>query len=396
MIKIKLIFISHSAEYGGAEKNLLDIITNIDRDYYEVYLLFPREGLFEEEIRRRGIRCFIINYKYWVDPKPFSLRLLLNLPLNIIGAFRIVRLIKKIGIDMVYTNTCTVISGAIASFICGKPHLWHIHEHIGRRGGAFCLPIFNGLIPKLIHLLSSHIIVNSAAVKDDFPKAYQEKVSTIYYGFEIPADGPKDNEKEEIKRRYGVEENEKIISVIGVICDRKGQREATLALSIIAKEKSNFRLLLAGKEYRSNRPYISELSAIISRNNLQGRMIFTGFIEDIKEIYAISDMLLVPSSAEPFGRVVVEAMLYGVPVIATRVGGIPEIVEDGKTGILINSRGPEEIAAAILRLSGAPQEARRLVETARRTAIERFGMARMMFEIESIIKETWQRNQRYR
>jgi glycosyltransferase involved in cell wall biosynthesis len=129
----------------------------------------------------------------------------------------------------------------------------------------------------------------------------------------------------------------------------------------------------------------AELEAVIAARNLGGRIHLLGFRSDVPEILAGSDALLLPSSVEGFGYVLVEAMGVGVPCIASRVSSIPEIVEDGKTGILHPVGDTGEITDAIRAILTDPAGARAMGEAGMRRAQKFFTLSRMLDQVELVL-----------
>lgn len=385
---MKILFISHSADLGGAEKALLDILLNLDRDRFECYLVVPKNGILEERARQFGIKTFACSYKYWLMQKRFLWKYFFYIPINIISIFKIKSLIEKLNVDIVYTNTATIISGAMASKISGRPHIWSIHEVLGKRSGGFRFFFLDKILFRIIAVLSQHIIVNSEYIKQNFPQEYRNKISIVYNGFDISQHAVKNGERAELRKKYGIDKDEIILSVIGVICDRKGQREALLAMPLLLKKNPRFKLMIIGTVFRIHNRYMKELRNIIKSNNLEKNVIFAGSIDDIAEVYKITDFLVVPSLIEPFGRVVAEAMLSGVPVIATRAGGIPEMIQSGYSGLLVDSRDPELIANAVFSLIIFPDKTKSYVENAKKEALKRFSIDGMSRNVEKILLQT--------
>jgi glycogen(starch) synthase len=121
----------------------------------------------------------------------------------------------------------------------------------------------------------------------------------------------------------------------------------------------------------------------------RGQFEFTGWLsaEELARWYATADILVVPSWYEPFGMVVLEGMLYGLPIIATDIGGPAEILEPGRTGLLVPPRDPEQLARAIIGLIGAPQTRRRLGLVAARVVRQTWSYTRVVDEMRSVYDE---------
>jgi glycosyltransferase involved in cell wall biosynthesis len=187
-----------------------------------------------------------------------------------------------------------------------------------------------------------------------------------------------------------------LLGVVAQLSPWKGQRTAIEALSLLRGEGIDARLLLVGSAKFvdratrfDNEAYVAELGRLIADRGLGERVSFLGERDDVPELVRALDVLLLPSQEEPFGRALIEAMALEVPVVATSVGGPPEIVTEGREGYLVSPDCPPEWAAAIRRIIdspdrgaamgragrdrartafGAPEHARALVELYRRAA----------------------------
>jgi glycosyltransferase involved in cell wall biosynthesis len=387
MRRIKILFVSHSAEMFGAEKCLLDIMANMDRELYEVFLLCPKEGVLNDAAADLGIRTFVVPFRYWLARSRFPYRLLYYLPVNVRGIFKIKKLIEENCIDLIYTNTCTVISAAIASYIAGKPHIWHVHESIGRQTDAFSLMLAKDLVLKIIDGLSKVIIVNSMAIRKIFPDEYGGKIRIIYNSFDVRKYDSCAAERDTIRRRYGISDDVKVISMVGSISNRKGQRNLIEAMPELLRRFPGSRVIIAGASAGPEVNYEAELHRFISDAGMEAHVSFLGFMENVSDIYKMTDLLMVPSKDEPFGRVIVEAMLYGIPVIATKVGGIPEIIEDGVNGALIDSRSPKVIAEAVTAMFNSPEISRRYALEGRKRAANRFDVNNIISQVEEVVQK---------
>jgi glycosyltransferase involved in cell wall biosynthesis len=128
----------------------------------------------------------------------------------------------------------------------------------------------------------------------------------------------------------------------------------------------------------------SSLERFCQKLGIEKKVIFAGARRDIERFYSIMDIFVLPSTWEPFGNALVEAMAYGIPCVATKVGGIPEIVIDGETGILVPAENPRKLAEAIIYLLQNPDLAKRMGEAGRKRAKNYFTSERLAREIEEI------------
>ena len=243
-----VLFVSHSSDLYGAEKSLFDLAKSINRECFLPIVLFPREGPFREEIENIGIKTYITRLPTWsyitgIGPFHFIRSLLSRLLLTASSIISIIRIIKKERIDLVYTNSLVVYSGAVAAYISRRPHIWHVSEILGKHSGLrYFLP--SRLLLIIISKLSNAIIANSQATARQFKQLTHEKVSVIYCGVNV----------EEYRRVHlhadsSIETKGKWqVAVIGRLYELKAQDDAIRAVSIAKKAIPEIELLLIGHE----------------------------------------------------------------------------------------------------------------------------------------------------
>jgi glycosyltransferase involved in cell wall biosynthesis len=223
------------------------------------------------------------------------------------------------------------------------------------------------------------VIANSQAVRQVLISAGvpDSHIAVIAPGIEIPLGLPTSEERAGARARWGFTRHEFVIGHAGAFTREKGQDIALRAALLVAQELPCARMLLAGDGPQRSQPGMVKLARQAS-----GVAQLPGFIEDLDEFYAALDLYIMPSRSEGWGLTALGAMAFGVPVIASSVGGLPELVEDGKTGWLIPTDSPEALAAAII---DAASERERLCDFGRR-ARERAAQ----FSIERTVEQTEQ------
>jgi glycosyltransferase involved in cell wall biosynthesis len=162
------------------------------------------------------------------------------------------------------------------------------------------------------------------------------------------------------------------MALVGSLNPQKGQVDAIEAMGKLVAAGRDVRLFFYGT---GGRGYTARLRARVSALGLSDRVEFCGHVADVSARMAQADAVLVTSRCEAFGRVTVEAMRAGVPVIGSASGGTVELIEDGRTGLLYPSGDANALASAIARLVDAPDFARRLADAGRNWASPRFGAA---------------------
>ena len=151
-----------------------------------------------------------------------------------------------------------------------------------------------------------------------------------------------------------------MILSVGRLSKEKGHSELLKAFQIVKKSNPAARLVLVGSG-----PELNRLQALGSELGLEGSIHFLGTSEDVRPAYAIADVFVLSSHSEGSPNVLLEAMDAGVPIVATAVGGVPEIVADGVTAILVQKQDVAGIAAGVIRLLGDPDLRSRLIHGSR-------------------------------
>ena len=174
-----------------------------------------------------------------------------------------------------------------------------------------------------------------------------------------------------------------VCACIGRVASGKGIDDYLRAARILADRNRDVRFLMIGA-LSVEKSYKFEMETLARELNLEGRVIFTGQRQDVSEILRDVDVLVHPSLTEGLSNVILEAMAAGIPVVATRAGGNPELVEDGRTGFLAPVRNSAELASAVGRLLDQPAMARAFGETARQRVIDEFTIDRMLRKTEQL------------
>jgi glycosyltransferase involved in cell wall biosynthesis len=203
-----------------------------------------------------------------------------------------------------------------------------------------------------------------------------EQVEVIYDGVQVPH-LPIREERLGARRRWDVPDssNLPLLGCVGYLLPEKGQEFLVRALPIVRKQSPDCRLVLAG-----DGPCRAGLERLALELGVEGAVQFAGVVDDVSQAYQALDIFVFPSLAEPLGSSLLSAMAFGLPVVAVAGGAVPEVIEDGRNGLLVRAPEPSGIAAAVLRLLHDPALAARLGSAARKTIQERFSADRMTQE----------------
>ncbi|HTC62511.1 MAG TPA: glycosyltransferase family 4 protein [Candidatus Saccharimonadales bacterium] len=180
-------------------------------------------------------------------------------------------------------------------------------------------------------------------------------------------------DRAEARRSMGIEPDALLIGCIAALTPDKGQEILIRAFAQVRARFPGCQLLLVG-----DGPCRAKLEALVPELDLNGAVHFTGFLENLQNAYAAIDLFAFLAQAEALGTALLLAMANGLPVVASALGGIPEIVEDGKNGALIKNQTPEAVASAIVRIFGDSAFSARMGSAARETILARFSQEIMV------------------
>ncbi len=327
--KYKILHIVSSLESGGTEKWLVKLIKHWDNTRFEASVISFKDGVLRSELLNLGIEPIIVE-----KPKGHHLRFIRKLYTEF----------KRLKPDIIHCRNSepVIIYGGIACKIAHLPLVVSIHGHnhfIKRK------PVEFRIICWILNR-SSKIIAVSKSIKESLinqGKIHPDKIDVIHNGIDIKQ--IKYTQKDNKKREFNLNGSEIILGCVGNLRSVKGHRYLIQSMPMILKSAPDVRLMMVG-----DGPLRNELETLAGELKVKDKITFLGYRSDIYEIMPIFDIFILPSLSEGLCNAVIEAMAAKLPVIATNTGGNPELVEDGKTGILIPPRSPENIANAVLEL----------------------------------------------
>ncbi len=374
-----ILFVSHSAELNGAELWLLETLRGLDRTKYAPRLLVPRPGPLADACRSLGVEVRVVSMKWSITEKSRVWRQPFAGLWNLVSVKRIARIIGRDRIDLVFTNSAAIFSGAKAARRMGVPHIWAIHEVLG--GDSPFLHSMHGrrALARFILASSVRVIVNSKLTASAFPDS--EKIVFVPNGLEVRACDAR--RREAICRELGLEAGDFAAGIVGKLYEGKGQREAVQAAALLASRHSRFKLFVVGDA--RDESYAQSLREFVRANGLERRVLFLGYRPDLADLLMLLNVLVVASTVESFGRAALEGMAAGVPVLALRAGGLTEIVRPGENGFLLDSRRPEEIARGIETILEDPARAAAMVEGGYRTVREEYSLERQRRQMDRVL-----------
>ena len=343
---------------GGGQISLWNLIKRLDRNKFEPVVVCPCRGSLTENLINLGIKIEIIPLPTLRVPNPFLFFSTLN---------KLRKIVKKYKIDLIHSNASRpTVYGGIISKLLKIPLIWQAR-----------IIESEGLYDKFLAGFCEKIIAVSDAVEKRFAwLRKKDKIILIYNGVDTEEFNPQISPAS-IRREFKLATDAPIAGTIGNLISGKGQEYFIRAAAEVAKNITNVLFFIVGDG--EDREQLEELADALG---LREKVVFTGNRSDIPQLIAAIDIIVQPSVyPESFGRVIIEGMATGKPVIATNQGGVPEIIEDGISGILIPPKNSPLMAKAIIDLIINREKAGRIGLAARKKVKEKFS-------IEGNVKKT--------
>jgi glycosyltransferase involved in cell wall biosynthesis len=360
-----------SSGIGGAEAVVLELCKRLDRGRFYPIVVLLHDGWLNRELLAHGIETKIIKNKHPYDP--FFL-------------WELVNTIKKRKVDLLHSHEFMMnVYGTIAGLLVGKPNVVTIH------GKNY---FFEKWRRKFAYRLVGHFATEIVVVSEDLRTFVAERVgidrrrmSVIYNGVDVAKfDENSSGCKERMMGSEGLDELGKpIIGTVGNLYPVKGQIYLIRAAAEVIKEFPNSTFLIIGKKT----DYLNELENEVKNLNIKKNVSFLGFREDAAELIKMMDVFVLPSLQESFSIATIEAMASSKPVVVTKCGGPEELVIDDRTGFLVKSQDPEELAEKILILLRNKTLGEEMGRAGRRRVVENFTVEAMIKDYQRLYERVF-------
>ncbi len=381
----KVLFLDQTGQVGGAELMLLDIAATRAADS-EVILF--HDGEFRHMLEQACVKTHVFELgeeASGVSKQAGFARVLRSVPGLLDLMLRIAQTARAF--DVVYANTAkALIIGGPAARLAGRPVIFHLHDiiadghfsEINQRALIFC-----------VNACASAVIANSEATKTAFNRSggRAELCKVIPNGFRIPEMRPSPHAVESLRSSLGVPAGAWIVLMAGRLSHWKGQHVLLEALKSVPQSHA----VLLGDALFTNedREYARQLHLQAGEPELAGRIHFAGFQSETLAYFDLADVVVHASVfPEPFGRVIVEGMLAGKPVIASRAGGAAEILQHEHTGLLVEPGCAKALAEALGRLKNDSVLATSLAQNAAQAARDTYDLPAVQSKVEAVIRQT--------
>ncbi len=362
-----VVYVHGIGNIGGAEKDLLSYLCLLDRNEFRPHVVCPKGGTLIEEVERLHVPVEAFQVPPW--RKAINR---LQLPWVVL---KLVKIFRQWNADLVHVNDYWWVPPTyLAAKICRLPVIVHIRQQIEPvRIKQYWLDKPDYLFPVSKDI--EKVLVSMAVTPS--------RVHVIYSGIDLGRFCQTENQPE-FRQRYGLKENQPIIGTVANLFPRKGYEYLIEALVEIKDAIPDICCFIVGKGPEA---YQQKLFQLVEKRQLMANVVFAGFQKNVYEFINAFDVFVLPSLMEGFGIALLEAMAMSKPIVACSVGGIPEVIFDGITGILVPPKDSKALAKAIVRLITDEKVKRRFGKAARRVVEEQFSQEITMKRIENLYRE---------
>lgn len=371
----KVFFLVDSLNVGGTETQAVELALRLPVSEYEIMMGCLRaEGPLLEKLRGSAVKVREFHPSGGLDSAA-----------GLYEVIRLARYLRREKFDVVHTHDLwSNLMGVPAARLAGVPaivssrrDLAHFEWYQGKRRHWL----------RRIQNLSGVVLANATPIRDALISEdgfAPEKLRVIHNGVDTEKFQRAQRDRARLFPDVG---NEILVVLVGNMhSDVKGHPWLIAAAPTVVREFPEVRFVFAGDG--ESRP---TFAAQVAQLGLEGKFKFLGRRSDIPEILASCDLAVLPSRAEGLPNAVLEYMAAGLPTIASRVGGVAELVQDGVTGLLVPAEDANALAGALLQFLRDPEQARQIASNGQRFAVENFSFERLIREIDELYAELLER-----
>lgn len=356
-----ILYLSTSSGPGGAERVISNLSASLDPARYRAILCLFRPGWIQEHTENRGVRTYVIPTQGMFDWR---------------WVLRVKRLLKDEHVDLIHAHEFDAnVQGTFVAALSGVPLVATVHGK-------------NYFWEKLRRRLAYQWVSRNAtmvAVSENLKQFIVEKVGVdsghvkvVYNGVDLlPHCGPDDIDQ--CRKELDLPTSDQIVGVVGNLYPVKGHQYLIAAIPAVLAKCPNTTFIFAGRGQLEG-----ELKEQAHQLGVAQKVRFLGLRQDIPRILAVLHAFVLPSLSEGLSMAILEAMVAGKPVIATDVGGNPELVEDSETGYLVPSQNSQALADRLISLLMNRDRALQFGKVGQLRAQGQFSLRTMVREYQAI------------
>ena len=362
-----ILYLSTSSGPGGAERVISNLAASLDPERYRAILCLFRTGWIQERSESRGVRTYVIPTHGMTDWR---------------WALQFRRLLRQERVDLIHAHEFDAnVQGAFVAALSGIPLVATVHGK-----NYFCEKLRRRLAYRWVSRRATMVAVSENLKQFIVEKVRvsPDRIKVVYNGVDaLPYCEASDVDL--CRRDLGLPDGDRIVGVVGNLYPVKGHQYLIEGIPAILQKCPNTSFVFAGRGQLE-----TELKEQVHRLGLEKRVHFLGLRQDIPRILALLDVFVLPSLSEGLSMAILEAMIAGKPVVATQVGGNPELVLDGETGFLVPPRDSQALASSVATLLTNKQQAAQFAEKGKRRAEGQFSLGTMVRAYQSLYDECLQ------
>jgi glycosyltransferase involved in cell wall biosynthesis len=380
--RIKILRIIGRLNVGGPAIHVVSLTEGLDPDRYQSLLVAGSENEAEG-----SMLDFALSHGVQPTVIPEIVTDFRLAPRDAKALWKLYSLMRKERPHIVHTHTAKAgFLGRVAARLAGVPivvHTFHGHVLHGYYG-----PVKNELLRRVERSLAwvtDRLVTVSEQVKNElvgYGIAKAEKITVVPLGFDLEPFLNSHTQRGEFRREIGLGADIKLVGIVGRLFHIKNHALFLEAASRIYAQEPGARFVIVGDGVL--RPVLERQARDLG---IADQVLFTGWRHDLSRIYADLHVLVVSSDNEGTPVSAIEAMASGCPVVATRVGGLPDLIDDHRTGRLVPPRNAEALASAIVDLLRSPETMRELGQNARESVRQRFTVKRLIGDMDHLYSQ---------
>ena len=375
---IRILHIHTLPIVSGSGINTFLSMQGMDKTLYEVDLACAPGGRLISLVEENHME--VRTFKNMVQPlRPFK---------DTLALIDLTAFLRKNPYHIVHThNSKAGFLGRLAAKLVGVPVIVHtVHGFAFHDEEPLWRQMLFRNLERLASRWSDRMIFISQPLIDWALKDHivgEDKITKIYSGIQLDKFHPvKSEEKDQIRSKWSLQKEEAVVGIVSKLWEGKGHTVLIEAFKLLKEKIKDAKLVIVGEGY-----LYDELFRRVGNNGLRDSVLFTGFQMDVSEIIATFDVAVLPSFFEGMGRVILEAMAMEKPIVASRVGGIPDLIDQGINGLLVRPGDARELADALERVLSDNGLAKRLGREGRKRIKDQFSADVMVRSIEELYRE---------
>lgn len=365
---LKILKVCTSRSWGGMEMSMATISARLRDRGHDVHPVCYTNSRIHERLKKLGFEPVTLDL--WGKFHPFK-------------AFWLSRYINRHDIDVVHTDYSRDLFTLVPALKWSRPTPLVLHKHVGTIRPKN-LPVHPYLYRNV-----DHVIAISRVIEKNLLETHPlrpDQVSVIHHGIDMTRFMPDAERRAAVRAEFGIRDGELVVGIVGRLQESKGHLQFLEVARRILPEFPHTRFVIVGEATRGEDEEANAILEKIEQAGLGDRMILTGYRDDVPDVLGAMDLFLFPTHSEAFGLVIVEAMAMGVPVVSADCDGVPDIVEQGKTGLLVDPRDVDGLTAAVADLLGDEGKRRAFGGAGRTRALVHFSEEKMCGEMEDLYR----------